>query len=110
MLNGDSVENSIIQTVLGLRQKLISGVAKLLTKLLDLEDFTQVVKDSKLVEKISNGITGINKKKLNELLSSPETLKESGEIAKKFSVLVQNAFGIEIGENLVFANGRVSSL
>ena len=96
--------------MLNLRQKLISGVAKFLTKLLTLDDFTKVTQDSEVLDKISSGITGINKKKLIELMSSAETLKLSGEIVNKNTQLVKKAFGISDGENIIFANGRVCVL
>ena len=108
VLHGEAVENSIIQTVLNLRQKLISGVAKLLTKILELDDFTRITKESELLNKISSGITGINKKKLGELMSSADALKASGDIIIKNTQLVKKAFGLNDGENIVFANGRVS--
>lgn len=107
MLYGEAIENSIIQIVLNLRQKLISGVAKLLTKILALDDFTKITQDSELLNKISSSITGINKKKLTELLSSADALKASGDIVIKNTQLVKKAFGLDDGENIVFANGRV---
>ena len=107
MLHGEAVENNIIQTVLNLRQKLISGVAKLLAKILELDDFTKITKDSELLNKIASGITGINKKKLAELMSSANALKASGDIIIKNTQLVKKAFGLNDGENIVFANGRV---
>ena len=108
ILHGDAIENNIIQTMLDLRQKLISGVAKLITKLMELDDITKVVQDAELLNKIASGITGINKDKLAELLTSVDTLKSSGEIVNTNSELVKKAFGINDGENIVFANGRVS--
>jgi len=101
------MHNSVIQTVLNLRQKLISGVAKLITRLMELDDFTKVLKDSELLGKVSNGITGINKKKFGDLVSSADALKLSGETVKRNTLLVQQGFGIANRENIVFANGRV---
>ena len=110
ILHGDSLHNKIIQTVLNLRQKLISGVAKLLTKLLLIEDFTQVVNDPELLNKVSNGITGVNKKKLSELISSSDSVEKSGDVVKGNTLLVKRAFDLDDGENMVFANGRVMTI
>lgn len=100
--------NDILQTVFGLREKLISGVAKFVIKLLESgEDILSLVKNEDGVTKLANGITGINKKKLAELLSSAEALKESKAVVKRNTELVQKAFSITQKENVVFANGRV---
>eukprot|EP00111_Clytia_hemisphaerica_P002468 TCONS_00007064-protein len=104
---GDSLQNKIIQNVLNLRQKLISGVAKLLTKLLIIEDFIHVANNPDFLNKVSNGITGINKKKLSELMSSADSLERAGDIVKQNTLLVKKAFQLSEGENMVFANGRV---
>ena len=42
-----------------------------------------------------------------ELFSSPTTIKEAEEDILKKSVLVHKAFGINDGDNIVVANGRV---
>lgn len=74
---------------------------------MELDDFTKVLKDSELLGKVSNGITGINKKKFGDLVSSADALKLSGETVKRNTLLVQQGFGIANRENIVFANGRV---
>ena len=76
---------------------------------MQLDDFTKVLKDAELLGKISSGITGINKKKFADLVSSADALKASTEIVKRNTLLVQQGFGIAQRENMVFANGRVSS-
>lgn len=107
LLHGDSKENQIIQTMLLLRQKLISGVAKLIVNVLNKPDFTKITDNSEMLLALSNGITGINKKKLGEMLSNTDTLKGSSEILKRTSLLVEKSFGIKSGQNVVYANGRV---
>lgn len=86
---------------------MISGVAKLLTKILALDDFTKITQDVEMLNKISSGITGINKKKLSELMSSADALRASADVVIKNTRLVKKAFGLNDGENIVFANGRV---
>lgn len=45
-----------------------------------------------------------------ELFSSPTAIKEAEEDISKKSVLVHKAFGINDGDNIVVANGRVFPL
>ena len=75
--------------------------------ILETEEFTKVTENAKLLAILSEGITGINKKKLAELLSDADKLNEASAVLKHASMLVRKAFGIKAGQNLVYANGRV---
>lgn len=100
--------NRALQIVLTLRQKLISGVAKLIMKFLDNEEpLEEIVKSEEKINQLASGITGINKKKLFELLSSPAAVKKAIEDISKSNGLVQMAFEIFDGDSIVVANGRV---
>ena len=59
---------------------------------------------------MSSYYRGSIKKKLLELFSSPTAIKEAEEDISKKSVLVHKAFGINDGDNIVVANGRVFPL
>ena len=80
----------------------------MLVNLLTQEDVTKVIGDADLLASFSNGITGINKKKLQEMLSSSESLSDTVNLLVNSTALVKKGFGIESGQNIVFANGRVN--
>ena len=111
MLHGEqSTEmntNDVLQLVLFLRQKLISSVGKLIMKLIDTDDLLNVVKDETKLKDLTNGITGINKKKLMELFTTEEALAKVKNIVEVNCLLVKKAYNIGPKENVVVANSRV---
>jgi len=100
--------NTAIQIIFDLREKLISGVAKLLLKFLESDDpLTDLLKTEDSISKVASGITGINKKKLYELLTSADTIKQANFVIDENHKLLQKALNIKVDDNYVIANGRL---
>lgn len=70
--------------------------------------FSQLRQFTLLLVVIHVLMQGINKKKLYELLTSADTIKQANFVVDENHMLVEKALNIKADDNYVVANGRVS--